>query len=65
MLQNKEFMKTNKISIICSIVAVLICVFFLILEYIDTKKLSVVWIILLIANIITLIANILNGVKKK
>ena len=36
-----------------------------ILEYIDTKKLSVVWIILLIANIIILIANILNGVKKK
>lgn len=65
MLQNKEFMKTNKISIICFIVAVLTCVLFLILEYIDTKKLSVVWIILLIANIITLIANILNGVKKK
>lgn len=65
MLQNKEIIKTNKISIICFIVAVLTCVLFLILEYIDTKKLSVVWIILLIANIITLIANILNGVKKK
>lgn len=56
-------MKMNKVSVLCSIVAVLTCVFFLIFEYIDTKKISTVWIVLLIANIITLIANILNGVK--
>lgn len=56
-------MKMNKVSVLCSIVAVFTCVFFLIFEYIDTKKISTVWIVLLIANIITLIANILNGVK--
>ncbi len=53
--------KTNqsirKTTLFCSLVASVICIVAIIIEWFQTKKIDEIWIILLVVNIIIIIAN--------
>lgn len=63
--QDKKEINITKVSRVCAIIAIAICLVAIVCEFFMNKKVEIIWIVLLLSNTVILNANRCKKKQKK